>query len=254
MKKDVFEKCHLRFCRFALGVNKRAPNLGIYGDTGRYPIFISCAVQFLKYWHRLGQLDNSSELLYNAYTENVRTNSDWMKAVVKLLCTIRTTHENALRMKRSTLVKLVTKHFMSSFETGWKAELFNDDCRGTFGNKLRYYRTFKWNFATEPYLQCKNTTSRKNISRLRLSCHRLQIELGRYARGESRLQPEERICKLCNTECEDEFHFMCRCPKFSVNRENMYKGIGQSCRNFASLSLQNEFIYLMSSEDKCDEH
>ena len=51
MKKDVFEKCHLHFCRFANRVNKRAPNLGIYGDNG-YPIFISCAVQFLKYWHR----------------------------------------------------------------------------------------------------------------------------------------------------------------------------------------------------------
>ena len=41
MKKDVFEKCHLRYCRFVLGVNKKATNLAIYGD-----IQFLCHVQF----------------------------------------------------------------------------------------------------------------------------------------------------------------------------------------------------------------
>ena len=32
--KDVYEKCHLKFCRMVLGVGKKAPNIGIYGETG----------------------------------------------------------------------------------------------------------------------------------------------------------------------------------------------------------------------------
>jgi hypothetical protein len=41
MKKYVMEKCHLKYCRYVLGVNKRAPIIGLYGETGRFPMFIS---------------------------------------------------------------------------------------------------------------------------------------------------------------------------------------------------------------------
>ena len=36
MYSDIFEKCHLKFSRYILGVNKHAPILGIYGETGRF--------------------------------------------------------------------------------------------------------------------------------------------------------------------------------------------------------------------------
>ena len=39
----------------------------------------------------------------------------------------------------------------------------------------------------EPYLtKCTNIVNRKNLSRRRLSCHKLQIESGRYCSGVGR--------------------------------------------------------------------
>ena len=70
MKKDVVEKCNLKYCRFVLGVDKRAPNIGIYGKTGRFPIFISSVTLYVKYWHRLAR-DEKHVLLYNAYMDNM---------------------------------------------------------------------------------------------------------------------------------------------------------------------------------------
>ena len=40
----------------------------------------------------------------------------------------------------------------------------------------------------------------------------LDIERGQY----SKLPVEQRICRLCSSEVEDEFHFIMHCPKLSA--------------------------------------
>jgi hypothetical protein len=47
------EKCHLRYCRLTLGVGRKAPNIGIYGDTGRVPLLVDAMCSTVKYLHRL---------------------------------------------------------------------------------------------------------------------------------------------------------------------------------------------------------
>ena len=52
-------------------MNKKAPNIGVYGDTGRFPITIDAATNFVKYWHRLADLkEESANILYYVYKEN----------------------------------------------------------------------------------------------------------------------------------------------------------------------------------------
>ena len=53
LKNDIIEQCHIKYYRYVPGVNRKAPNLGIYGGTGRYPITFSAALSFAKYCHRL---------------------------------------------------------------------------------------------------------------------------------------------------------------------------------------------------------
>ena len=52
---------HVKFCKFLLGVNKRAVNLAVKGDLGRFPIGISCMLQAFKYWY---QIQSSNNILF----------------------------------------------------------------------------------------------------------------------------------------------------------------------------------------------
>ena len=54
---------------------------------------------------------------------------------------------------------------------------------------------------------------RKSLSRLRLSSHRLEVEVGRWTKP-NKTPYERRKCKDCNV-LEDEFHFLFECPLYT---------------------------------------
>ena len=66
---SLTEKCHLKFCRIMLGVGRKAPNLGIYGETGRLPLLIDIFKAATKFYIRLLTLENNC-MLYRAFTDN----------------------------------------------------------------------------------------------------------------------------------------------------------------------------------------
>ena len=86
--------------------------------------------------------------------------------------------------------------------------------------------------------------ARKYLASLRLSCHSLRIEVGRYV-GTSRL---ERICEHCTMDAiENEEHFMTICPFYSSNRTNLYRELNNidhynwtQCKTTAE-----KFVYLL---------
>ena len=244
LKNDVFEKCHLRFLRFILGVNRKAPNIAIYGDTGRYPMSIDAIVLHIKYWYRILQT-NTGDLLQEAYIESTKMNNSWLLGVKKILKFSNLSMEKARKMKLSTLCKMVKSRCRIIYIDGWKEELLNDK-RHKGGNKLRLYRKFKDKFMLEPYLiSCVNTKQKKNMARLRLSCHKLQIEVLRYSKDY--IEPKLRICKMCsNNECEDEIHFLLKCPKYAAERSKLLNMAESICPNFIYLDDLGKFIYLMS--------
>ena len=40
-QKMKFEKIHLNFCKFLLQVNSKTTNAAVYGELGRYPLYIN---------------------------------------------------------------------------------------------------------------------------------------------------------------------------------------------------------------------
>ena len=78
---------------------------------------------------------------------------------------------------------------------------------------------FKGSFSEEPYIsQLPNRNQRCALTRLRVSAHRLQIELGRY----NSTPLEERFCRYCYTvpqSLDTEFHFLFQCNTFSLKRQ-----------------------------------
>ena len=63
-----FETVHLSFLKNMLEVKQQTTSVTIYGDTGRYPLFLKQQILALKYWIRLISLPRSCYLriVYNS--------------------------------------------------------------------------------------------------------------------------------------------------------------------------------------------
>ena len=90
------------------------------------------------------------------------------------------------------------------YKNTWKSELFNDKRHNSSGNKLRTYRLFKDQFVFEPYLNWGTYNQRNILTKFRISSHKLEIEKGRYMN----IPAEQRICRLCKLDVENEIHFL----------------------------------------------
>ena len=112
--------------------------------------------------------------------------------------------------------------------------------------KLRSYCKFKITYTFENYLAVKTVKiSISKYAKLRISNHRLNIELGRYAKTPVHL----RTCNICNTlEIEDEYHFICVCHKYCDLRNQLFADIAKFIVNFDMLCLEDKFLLLLGSQ------
>mgnify|MGYP000013502513 FL=1 len=55
------------------------------------------------------------------------------------------------------------------------------------------------------------------LTKLRVSSQYLRIETGRY--GKDRVNRQDRICNMCLTEAEDEYHFIIKCALYEDIRK-----------------------------------
>ena len=69
---------------------------------------------------------------------------------------------------------IIMKSLKYKFRASWHSGLIGS-------NKLEFYRTIKHSFTKEAYLDhVKVYADRSNLTRLRISAHRLEIEVGRW--------------------------------------------------------------------------
>ena len=254
LKNEIVEQCHIKYCRYILGVNKKAPNLGVYGDTGRFPITINAAASVIKYWHRLMNLNSDYfNILKNAGSCNLNNSNikhSWSSHLNNMLNFLSVDDHQNIHSSKSFYVNNLYKRLKNTFKNSWNKELFSDVRKKSHGNKLRTYRTFKTQFCTEDYLtKCKNEIHRKQIARFRLSAHKLNIERLRYVHP--RIPPEERLCTNCSRNvCEDELHFLMECDKYNSLRHVFFEKISRHCHAFHDLAITNKFKFLCGSREE----
>ncbi|KAH6554830.1 hypothetical protein KP509_1Z303800 [Ceratopteris richardii] len=98
------------------------------------------------------------------------------------------------------------------------------------GSRLSHYRDQFIDILADGFIQRPRYMDthmphslRVAIGQLRVSSHRLEIETGRAAD----IAREERICRVCRVEMEDEEHFVCRCSAYDGIRgryETLFAG------------------------------
>ncbi len=133
----------------------------------------------------------------------------------------------------------------------WQGEMNNDTKKDKRQkNKLRTLRTFKLNYAFEGYLnQVSNIKHRIQLTKLRLSNHKLEIETGRYSKPYKK--PEERLCTICKENTEDEQHFLMDCPAYKKDRSELYHFIEQeSNMKIYKMTPKEIFFLLINTPEK----
>ena len=87
---EQIERVHLFACKKFLHVRNKTPNDVVYGELGRYPLFITARVRFIKYWLKLlMQPDNfySRKAYKMLLALHNRGKTTWVSHVKLVLCT-----------------------------------------------------------------------------------------------------------------------------------------------------------------------
>lgn len=78
-KLDILEKVHLKFCKLILKVKKSTPSFIVYGELGRYPLYVYVKSRMISYWSSIIESKYKKytsivyRLVYNFYLNGIKT-------------------------------------------------------------------------------------------------------------------------------------------------------------------------------------
>ena len=240
-QNNPIETLHMKVLKQILGVQKQTTNIGVLLELGRIPLYLECIKLGTKNWERIKQ-GKANSLLLASYKDAMTEKLPWISRVKLNL------EENGLLslfvnqypankpqfIGRKLYQTLVDQFHQTAFETINKAS-----------SKLRTYAFLKTGTGMEEYLtEIRNTSIRIQLSKFRLSNHRLAIEVGRH---QGVHQPSLRHCTFCHEVNECEIHFLIKCPAYSHLREPLYEEISCTNPSFQYLSDKEKFINLMTN-------
>ncbi len=121
---------------------------------------------------------------------------------------------------------LKIKQYEKFEDAFWLVIQANTGADGGSGNKLRTYALMKSSFECEKYLVAPMPNKYKVcMARLRLSCHKLEIETGCYHKPYAK-PAHERICRQSPSgRAEGESHFLFSCEKYDTLRKRLYSDL-----------------------------
>ena len=217
------EKINIHFSKYILGVSSKSTNIAAMAELGRYPLAIKVITQMIKYYAKILSM-GSGTLLNDAFEEMTNNknnaNGSWLREISNVVDILGLDIEYMkFYINKSTYMKnKITNYIRSRLETRFR-ESWGQKMKSQVG-KLEMFSKIKTKFAYEAYLdEIRCNEKQRALTKLRISNHRLEIEVGRYKRPY--IERGDRICNLCNMEMGDEFHFMFRCPNLGEIRKEM---------------------------------
>ena len=92
-------------------------------------------------------------------------------------------------------------------------------------------------------MNIKNFDIRSNVTKFRLSNHRLTIETGRHTTPKT--PKEERFCPFCPGKVEDEYHFLFECRILRHLRQECFEKVVENMPIFENLQKETRINTLM---------
>ena len=225
--------------------------MAVYGELGQLPVNLWWKERTLKFWNRIYS-DDAPALLKAAKYLSLYNASCGGKCWVSNVATLSNTAGYATPFSEFCVFDLNMQNaimctYRDQFIQRRHANLEREhSLTGQGGNKLRSYRLFKKEFGMEPNIT--SAALRVSMTRLRVGCHSLEIERGRYHKPRS-VPVSQRLCHKSKS-VEDEKHFLCECSKY-VNLRNYLEQVIQAIfPGYKWLSSEQKFVYLLASDNK----
>ena len=249
----VPERINQRLCRLLLSVHRKSSRLAVLGELGRYPLLVHSLADAITYSQSL-RLRPPGTLVARAFREMedmaAAGKECWLGKVVRIkeLLDIQDLSPNVYPQNRQVL-NVIKSKFDRFYLDEINREKLGED--GLNHNKLRFYCTLKGCFRPEFYIEkLHNREQRAELSRLRISAHRLGIELGRRTVPPKPLHL--RTCQYCpisdnpdnHRNIDDERHLF-ECSTFANQQRCLFAKINRVVSNFNDLEFESKIKTLL---------
>ena len=237
--RTPFEKVHLNFCKYVLGVKKSSSNIGSRTELGRLPLENRIIIQSLIYFSRLHTeeinplLREALELTKLLDQKGVYSWSTYIKDILRNLNLESELFSSHTDKEFKSLKLKIKNEVIDKYKSIYRNKLNSFDET----SKLCLYKNIKESTEPEFYLNYDNFTIRRLFAKMRISDHNLEIEKGRYFK----IPREERLCKSCK-EVDDETHFLIYCKLNQQLREHLFSKI----KDLSLLPENNKVSYLLN--------
>ena len=224
ISKTPIEKIQNMILKDILGVHRKASNVAVLCELGIYPLCIRMYELMFKYYSRLQDVDNSlnNEILKEALIEDEKLSQ-------KGNCpSIRKTLDNIKTLIRLESLSVSYEKFSNQLRKFFEKSIFDQlhyTKHSEEGKLLFFSKIYNYEFKIQEYLTYPlQKTLRSQLSKLRISAHPLNIEVGRYCQPP--IPRSNRYCKFCINEVEDEEHFLLNCNLYQDIRDKFEESLG----------------------------
>ena len=214
---DVVKKFYLQCLKGVSRVKNSTPPYMVYGETGCMPIYVDIMSRCLSFYINVKNgpentlshtLLQSLFLMYNIVPNTCRYLKYIKSSLDKLGRSYLFNNQTANIHTSEHIKSVIKQRVKDQYIQSWTSSLSSS-------SKSIFYKTFKEDFTFEPYLDMLPTKFRVQLTKFRLSNHRLPIETGRW----NNTDRNRRFCTKCNTNTiGDEFHSIFECDHFKVAR------------------------------------
>ena len=195
------------------------------GDLGWISHIITKSICMLNYWNRIVKMDDT-RLTKRVFNNDFKIKGKWCKSVKSIFKSIDMLDLYNNKIKCD--IKQCKEKLLSNFKNRWSKDVLKKP-------KLRTYCTFKSDYSIESYITMNLTQQERSIlAQFRLGTLPLEIELGRFINK----KVEERICKLCDNDVEDEKHFLFECQLYQQDRDIFFTALNIDSNEECSVNIR----------------
>lgn len=234
----LIEKIHLFACKRFLHVYPKTPNAMVYGELGRYPLFIDSCVNSVRYWFKLQNM-NMCRLPKQAfimqknkmfmYTNEKYKNKNWAFLVKKCFDDhgFSEVWLNGGVGNEREFLKILRLRMIDCYKQNWYSKLNSSE-------RFLKYSSFKSLLQPERYLFDLQVPKFRNlIVKFRLGLIELKVN--------NRYENTNQTCSFCS-QIEDEDHFVLHCPKYDdLRKKFIEKYYDESCLDAFSIFRNRNF-------------
>ena len=233
---NVVESAHIFACKTFLRVSPKTPNCMVYGELGRYPLFIDSALRAVKYWFKLQrcllnritrqayEMDKKSfqrKLTGHSYEYN------WVYMLKHFFDNYGFSHVwiNGGVGNEKLFLRILRLRMIDCYRQEWSSKLSGSD-------RFSIYRSFKQTLEPERYFRDISLAKFRNVFvKFRLGIVDLNVN-NRYNNAANK-------CPFCNS-IETELHFLLFCHKYKELRDKYIRKHFKTNNVQLSALIQND--------------